>query len=316
MLWHLRIFVVQHSCMKFYMEMCFEDGEQMKKIWKKMNWVFYTILASAIFAMGFSLFLEPNGINTGGISGLAMIANKLTGVGTVGIFSIAMNIPLFLLGGVKIGKRFFAGSLLGMVVSSVLIDEFSLIYLPVPDLVVAALYGGVLCGIGLGIVFVTGTSTGGSDIFVRLMQLRNRNVQIGQISIMFDVTVVVLTGIAFWDVTKTLYSGIVAFVSGQIVDAVVYRFDYSKVALIVTTEHEAIARIIDERLDRGATYLHGAGSYTKQEMEIVLTVVKKRQLAELKEIVMSIDEKAFVIVQEAHQVLGDGFTDYFRAQLQ
>ena len=149
-----------------------------------------------------------------------------------------------------------------------------------------------------------------------LVQLRNRNVQIGQISIMFEVTVVVHTGIAFWDVTKTLYSGIVAFVSGQIVDAVVYRFDYSKVALIVTTEHEAIARIIDERLDRGATYLHGAGSYTKQEMEIVLTVVKKRQLAELKEIVMSIDEKVFVIVQEAHQVLGDGFTDYFRAQLQ
>lgn len=137
MLWHLCIFVVQHSCMKFYMEMCFEDGEQMKKIWKKMNWVFYTILGSAIFAMGFSLFLEPNGINTGGISGLAMIANKLTGVGTVGIFSIAMNVPLFLLGGVKIGKRFFAGSLLGMVVSSVLIGIQ-------PDLSAGAGFGG--CG--------------------------------------------------------------------------------------------------------------------------------------------------------------------------
>lgn len=288
----------------------------MKKNWEKINWIVYTVLGSAIFAMGFSLFLEPNGINTGGISGLAMIVNKLTGVGSVGIFSIVMNIPLFVLGGAKIGRRFFAGSLLGMVVSSALIDAFSRISIPVPDLVVAALYGGVLCGVGLGIVFVTGTSTGGSDIFVRLMQLRNRNVQIGQISIFFDVAVVVLTGLAFQDVTKTLYSGIVAFVSGQIVDAVVYRFDYSKVALIVTVEHEAVARAIDEKLDRGATYLHGAGSYTKREMEIVLTVVKKGQLAELKEIVMCIDKKAFVIVQEAHQVLGDGFTDYFRAMLQ
>ena len=94
------------------------------------------------------------------------------------------------------------------------------------------------------------------------------------------------------------------------IDAMVYRFDYSRVALIVSREHEAIARAIGEKLDRGATYLHGAGSYSGQNMEIVLTVVRKGQLAELKELVMDIDKSAFVIVQEAHQVLGDGFSHY------
>ncbi len=279
--------------------------------WKRISWVPCTIAGSIIFAMGFALFLEPNGINTGGISGLAMVAYKLTGIGSVGLYSILMNIPLFLLGRLKIGRRFFTGSLLGMIVSSVMIDVFSMIHWQAPDLIIAALYGGVLCGIGLGIVFMAGTSTGGTDIFARLMQKNHKNIQLGQLSIMIDISVVILTGLAFHDITKVLYSGIVAFVSGEIVDAVVYRFDYSRVALIISAKHEAIAYAIDQRLDRGATYLHGSGSYKHRETEVVLTVVKKGQLAELKEIVMGIDEKAFVIVQEAHQVLGDGFTNYF-----
>lgn len=102
----------------------------------------------------------------------------------------------------------------------------------------------------------------------------------------------------------------VVFVCGQVIDAVVYRFDYSRVALIISPEHEAIAQAIGEKLDRGATYLHGAGSYSHKDMEVVLAVVRKGQLAELKELVMNIDENAFVIVQEAHQVLGDGFSHY------
>ena len=280
------------------------------KVIQKVKWILLTVFGSAVFALGFALFLEPNEINTGGVSGLAMIAVELFGVGSVGIFSILMNIPLFLVGGMKIGKRFFMGSLIGMMVSSLLIDLFAMIHFAPQEPLVGGLYGGLLCGAGIGMVFTAGTSTGGSDILVRLLKRRYRNVPIGGISMAFDAVVVLLTGIVFRDITKALYSGIVVFVSGQVMDAVVYRFDYSRVALIVSSRHGEIVRAIDARLDRGATYLHGEGSFTHKDMEVILTVVKKRQLAELKELVMEIDSSAFVIVQEAHQVLGDGFTNY------
>lgn len=282
----------------------------MKARWYQVRWIVYTVVGSALFALGFALFLVPNNINTGGVSGFAMILRKLLGFGSVGAITMAINIPLFLLGGAKIGKRFFWGSLIGMVVSSVMIDVFG--YIPVSpcETMIGALYGGVLCGAGLGMVFVAGASTGGSDIMVRLLKKKYRNVPIGRISIMFDATVVLLTGLVFQDISKALYSGIVVFVCGQVIDAVVYRFDYSRVALIISKEHEAIVKAIDQKLERGATYLHGAGSYTRRDMEVILTVVRKGQLAELKELVMDVDPNAFVIVQEAHQVLGDGFSDY------
>ena len=282
----------------------------MKRVWNHIRWLVLTAIGSGVFALGFALFLIPNEINTGGISGLAMILRELLGFGSVGILTLLMNIPLFLIGGVKIGKRFFAGSLVGMVVSSVLMDVFSVLSFRTPDPLLGGLYVGVICGTGLGLVFMAGASTGGSDIVVRLVKKKYRNLPIGRISIMFDAMVVLLTGIVFRDISKALYSGVVVFVCGQVIDAMVYRFDYSRVALIVSREHAAIARAIGEKLDRGATYLHGAGSYSGQDMEIVLTVVRKGQLAELKELVMDIDKSAFVIVQEAHQVLGDGFSNY------
>lgn len=281
-----------------------------KRIWKEILWAGTTAIGSALFALGFAIFLIPNDINTGGISGLAMILRELLGFGSIGTLTLLMNIPLFLIGGLKIGKRFFAGSLIGMVVSSVLMDLFALIPFATPEPLIGGLYGGVLCGAGLGLVFMAGASTGGSDILVRLLKKKYRNLPIGSISIMFDAMVVLLTGLVFRDISKALYSGVVVFVCGQVIDAVVYRFDYSRVALIISKEHEKIAKAISDQLDRGATYLHGSGSYTHQDIEVVLAVVRKGQLAELKELVMDIDENAFVIVQEAHQVLGDGFAHY------
>lgn len=287
----------------------------MAGLWRKIGWIPATVLGSAVFALGFSLFLQNNGISPGGISGLGMVIVELLNIGTVGLWSIAINLPLFLLAGVKIGRRFFAGSLLGMLLSNVLIDAFAKIPFSPPEPLVGALYGGVLCGLGLGAVFVCGTSTGGSDILVRLLKLRWRNVPIGQISMGFDVLVVVLTGIVFQDVTKALYTGIAVFVTSQVIDAVVYRFDYSKVALIISPEYERIAAAIDRKLTRGATFLHAEGSYSRSQTKVVLTAVKKQQVAELKELVIAIDPDAFIIVQEAHQVLGDGFSRYTKDSL-
>lgn len=287
----------------------------MKELWGKWKWIFDTILGSTIFALGFSLFLGPNDMSAGGISGLALIFVELTGLGSVGTLSILINLPLFILGGLKIGKRFFAGSLIGMLLSSALIDLFVLVPMPDMEPLICVLYGGVICGLGLGMVFIAGTSTGGSDIIIRLLKLRYRNVPIGQISLCFDALVVILTGLVFRDVTKALYTGLTVFLVSQVIDAVVYRFDYSKVALIISTEHQAIADAIGRKLDRGATLLHGEGSYTHREMKVVLAAVKKQQVAELKELVMEIDPRAFVIVQEAHQVLGDGFSRYSKDSL-
>lgn len=287
----------------------------MKAAWKQFGWIPATVFGSAVFAVGFAFFLLPGDMNAGGISGLAQVISHLLGFGSVGTLSIFINLPLFILGGLKIGKRFFAGSLLGMVLSSVLIDALDGLVVLELEPMVAVLYGGLLCGLGLGMVFVCGTSTGGSDILIRLLKLKYRNVPIGQISMYFDATVVILTGIVFLDVTKALYTGVAVFVTSQVIDAVVYRFDYSKVALIISKEYEEIARQIGIKLDRGATFLHGEGSYNHNPTKVVLAAVKKQQVSELKELVTAIDPNAFIIVQEAHQVLGDGFSKYTKDSL-
>lgn len=287
----------------------------MRTLWQKYGWTVTTVLGSAIFSAGFAFFLQPNDMSPGGISGLSLVLVEILGFGSVGTLSILINTPLFILGGVKIGKRFFAGSLLGMFLSSVLIDVFAAMGMPTVEPLMGVIYGGVICGFGLGVVFVSGTSTGGSDILVRLLKLKYRNVPIGQISMCFDAVVVLLTGLVFRDLNKALYTGITVFLCGKVVDAVVYRFDYSKVALIISKEHEAIAQAIAARLDRGATFLYGEGSYSHRQMKVVLAAVKKQQIAELKELVMEIDADAFVIVQEAHQVLGDGFSRYSKDSL-
>ena len=287
----------------------------MERIWKKYGWVLSTLVGSFVFAVGFDFFLAPNDLNSGGISGLSMILVELLGFGSVGAVSILINLPLFILGGMKIGRRFFIGSVIGMMASSVFIDALAFCPVPVSEPLLGAIYGGVICGAGLGLVFVAGTSTGGSDILVRLLKLRCRNVPIGQISMSFDLVVVVLTGLVFLDVTKALYTGVTVFICGKVIDAMVYRFDYSKVALIISPAYEEIARQIGIKLDRGATFLHGEGSYSHRPTKVVLAAIKRQQLAELKELVTAIDPDAFIIVQEAHQVLGDGFSRYSKDSL-
>ena len=273
------------------------------------------VVGCAVLALGFNLFLVPNDLNAGGLSGLAMAIHHVLGIGSVGIFIALMNLPLFIISGYKIGKKFFIGSVIGMALRSVTIDLFSIISAPETEPLVGALYGGVVCGLGLGLAFLSGASTGGSDIAVRLLKRKYQNVPIGTISICFDACVVVISAIVFKNFSVALYSGIACFVSGLVVDAVVYHFDYSKVALIMTKKHEQIVHEIEQQLDRGATYLHGEGSYTREELMVVLTAVKRHQVADLKRLVMETDPTAFVIVQDAHQVLGDGFSHYSKDSL-
>ena len=285
------------------------------KVWSTLLDILKTAIGCALFALGFDLFLLPGGMNAGGLSGLAMVFVHLTELGSVGTVTALMNIPLFILAGMKIGKKFFVGSFLGMAFSSVFIDLFALLPVPQVEPLIGALYGGLICVAGLGFVFAAGVSTGGSDIIVRLLKLKWRHVPIGVINICFDACVAILTGIVYRDVNSALYSGIAIFITGKIIDMVVYSFDYSKVALIITKDYERVAQVSSDKLERGATFLHGEGTYSRKATKVVLTAVKKQQVAELKELVVDIDPDAFIIVQEAHQVLGDGFIRYSKDSL-
>lgn len=287
----------------------------MKRYTKPLLDIVKITVGCALFAIGFNMFLLPNNLNVGGLSGLAMVIVHVLGKGSVGTITILMNIPLFLIAGIKVGKKFFVGSALGMAISSVLLDVCALLPAPTTEPLIGALYGSVISGVGFGLVFMTGASTGGSDIIVRLLKYRYRNVPIGFICTCFDVCVVALSAIVFKKVSVALYSGVAIFVVGRVIDAVVYRFDYSKVAMIITKQHEKIAQEIGKQLDRGATYLNAEGSYTGESMKVVLAAVKRQQVADLKQLVSDIDPNAFVIMQEAHQVLGDGFSRYTRDSL-
>ena len=284
---------------------------------KKGQWIIDTVkilLGCVLFSIGFNMFLSPSGLNAGGISGLGMIFVSFFKVGTVGSFTAVINIPLFILAAFLLGKKFFVGSFVGMLALSATIDLFAFVPAVDTDPLLCAIYGGILAGGGLGIVFATGASTGGSDIIIRILKMRWRNIPIGVISTGFDLLVAILTGMVN-GIASTLYSGVAIFITGRVIDMVVYSFDYSKVALIITDRYQEVAEQIANQLDRGATFLKGEGAYTGKEKKVILTAVKRQQLAELKSLVVSIDPNAFVIVQEAHQVLGDGFSRYSKDSL-
>lgn len=287
----------------------------MKKTWDKVKWLPMLVAGCAIFGAGFNLFLEPHGINAGGLSGLAQVFVHWTGLGTVGLVTALMNIPLFIAGGKRIGTRFFFGSLVGMVAMSVFIDLLTCLPVPETEPFIASLYGGIMAGAGMGLVFMSGMSSGGSDIIIRLVKLRNRNFSVGSISLAFDTAVAILTGVVFHDISKTLYAGIALYLTSKVIDAVIYSFDYSKVVWIISPEYERISKEINDQLGRGVTLLDGAGYYRRVPTQIVLSAIKKQQVAELKDLVVAIDPDAFIIVQEAHQVLGDGFIRYSKDAL-
>lgn len=276
------------------------------------------IIGSAVFSLGFDLFLVPNGINCGGVSGIAMLIDY--GVDakwiSVGVLTVLINVPLFILGYRKIGKFFFFSSLLGMATTSVCFDLFEAI-LPVPTVepLVAAIFGGVIIGAGIGLVFLTGASTGGGDIVARVLKLRLRNLPIGRLMLCLDVSIAAVTGFVYKDFSNTLYSIVTLVISCYTLDKVVYGIDFAKVALIVSDKHADIANAIATKLDRGVTLLDGEGYYSHTDKTVLLTAVKKKQLAQLKELVMTVDPSAFLILQDAQQVLGDGFKAYDRYDL-
>lgn len=273
------------------------------------------LMGCGSFALGFDLFLQPNHINVGGVSGLSQLITHLTGFGSVALWSLLINIPLFLISIKGVGRNFFLGSLLGMLLTNGFIQVFSHLPVPETDPLLACLYGGLLTGFGVGLVFVSGASTGGVDIVARLVRPIVPHFPIGRIMLCIDVVIVALTGVVFGDINKALYSALTLYLCDKVLDSVVYGLDYSTVALIVSDQYEIIGQKIGEKLGRGVTILDGRGYYTGQNKQVLLTALKKRQAAELKNLVTEVDPDAFVILQEAHLVLGEGFKRYNKNDL-
>ncbi len=262
-------------------------------------------LGTAVMAAAFNMFLVPNRIAAGGISGLGVVFFYLLGI-PVGLTILLLNLPLFILAACHFGWRFLSRGLFGAVALSVLVEV--LVFLPVVtrDLLLASLYGGILMGVGLAIVFRARGSTGGTVLAAQLLT-RFFGFTTGQSLLGVDFLVVALAGLVF-NLELAMYALISLFVSARVIDLVQEGFSHSKAALIISGQTELIAKKVLSELNRGATVLTGKGAYTGQTREMVLTVVAQSEVSRLKALVYELDKNAFVIVGNIHEVVGEGFS--------
>ena len=262
---------------------------------------------SVVFALSFVLFLEPCHIAPGGISGIGMVISHFFGF-SLGSVILVLNIPLILLAYLKFGARFIASTLYATAFSAVLIN-LGPAFLPpfTDDLLLAALYGGLLLGIGMGLVFAGNATTGGSDIISRLVRLRYPHIKLGRIVLVVDVCIILLCAAVFQDINLALYAAISLYVSTIVIDAILYGSEHAVLTYIISDRAGEIGDAIQIRLERGITYLTGSGGHTGQPKQVILCVVRRNESAALGELVEKIDPEAFFIISEARQVFGFGF---------
>ncbi|MCL1817263.1 MAG: YitT family protein [Clostridiales bacterium] len=259
-----------------------------------------------LFAVGLSLFAEPFHIAPGGVSGIAIIINYLSGL-PVGLTIILINIPLFLVGFLKLGRPFVISSFYAMMLSSVLVDLLAQLKPFVEEPLLAALYGGLFIGAGMGLIFIHGASTGGSDIVVRLLRLRFVGLKLGRIMFLTDLAVIALAALVFGDLNRSLYAIITVYINSIVVDAIIYGLEFSKVAYVISPKSELIVQRIQDELERGVTLFFGAGAYTNKPFKIIMCALSQQQIVKFYSIVQEADPDAFVIVTNAHEVVGYGF---------
>lgn len=272
--------------------------------------------ASAIYALGFVWCYAPNGIAFGGITGVAQIINYLIPALPIGVTVIALNVPLFILGWKLIGGRLLVSSLYAMAVSSVFIDVLTPLreWEPMEPLL-ACIFGGLSLGLSLGLIFLQGATTGGTDLLARLLKLKLAWLPMGKLLMGIDLAVIVAVSVAFRTLYAALYGLVALYISTIVMDGVLYGMDTAKVAYIISDKNKEISDAIVKDLDRGVTILHGQGAYTGADKNVLMCAFKQREIAVIKATIKDIDPVAFVIVCDAHEVLGEGFRDYKKDDL-
>jgi len=265
------------------------------------------ILGAFIFAIGIQWFFHPVSMISGGMTGISMIINLLTGFPT-GIMIIILNVPVFIIALRRYGFKFMVTSLIGMLASSVAIDILSIWdFAATDDPFLAAIFGGLLCGMGLGLVYSTGATTGGTDIVAKLIREKKPYVNFGTFVLILDATVIAAYAAIFGRFDNAMYTVISVYVSTRIIDLILYGTSQCKLCHIISERSEEIKSEIVKTLNRGVTVIQAKGAYSGLDKQILLCVVKRQQIVEIRRIVKGIDTSAFVIVSDTRDVFGEGF---------
>lgn len=269
----------------------------------------FVCVGTIIHAIGIDMLIQPNKLTPGGITGLAVQFNYLFDLPT-GVLVLIMNIPLFILGYVKLGGKFVLSSAIATVVSSVAIDLLKLI-LPVyeGDLLLVALFGGAITGLGISLLYLRGSSLGGSDIVCSVINKRFSHLPIGKISLGLNAIVIISAMFVYGNVDSALYSAIAAFVSSKVVDAILLGADSGSLLLTVTDKPYEMAKKIHDDAGRGATVLDATGTAKGEAKHLLMCAARRYEFSKIIRAIKSVDPNAFVVIADARDVQGNGFKE-------
>lgn len=280
--------------------------EEKYNIKKQIAEIFGTILGSFVISIGISLFLLPNQLSSGGIAGIGTIIYYLLKI-PMGTTIILLNIPLFLISILKIGKSFFVKSLIGTISLSIFIDWLDKFKPLTQDRFLACIYGGIIIGVGTAIILKVNSSTGGTDMVTYIAKKYKPNIRTGNIIVIIDIIIVTLNMFFFREIEIGLYSGIAIYLMGKIIDILFEGIDFTKLIFIVSKKSEEIAEKIGKSIERGTTGIYGKGMYTNEERLILMCAVTRRDVSKVTEIAKKIDKNSFIIITNSREVLGQGF---------
>ncbi|MGG1675156.1 YitT family protein [Neobacillus sp. NRS-1170] len=275
----------------------------------KFKNILFILLGAAIFSFGLVNFNMQNKLAEGGFTGITLLLYFLWKLDP-SYTNLLLNIPLFIIGWKLLGRNVFLYTIIGTVGVSIFLWIFQRYSLEMPlksDLTLAALFAGVFAGIGLGIIFRFGGTTGGVDIIARLVQ-KYAGWNMGKTMFMFDVCVIGLSLLTYLNYKQAMYTLVAVFVGARVIDFIVEGAYSARGAMIISEKNEEVAKKIMDEMERGVTALRGYGSYTKSERDVLYCVVAKSELIRLKNLVTTVDPHAFVSISIVHDVLGEGFT--------
>jgi len=275
------------------------------KVW--LTDILFDIAGSTLYAVGVHMFTAPNHIAPGGVTGIATMINYLLGA-PIGTVSLLINIPLLFLSFKLLGKAMTVKTLKSVFIMSLILNVMNFI-LPAytKNPLLAALFGGVGIGAGLAIIFMRGGTTGGTDIAARLLQLKFPYIPMGRAMLLVDCVVLITSSFVYRQLESALYGLIAIFTCTRVLDSLLYGVDVGKMVLVISEKSQEISKAIINDLDRGATLLAGKGAYSGNDKYVVLSAVRKNQFHKLKKLVYDIDPRAFIIVAEAGEIMGEGF---------
>lgn len=266
------------------------------------------LVGALITGASYTYFFIPNNIAPGGITGVATVLNYLLGWPPVGTLSFLLNIPLFLLGYKRGGRLFVLRSFIAMMLLSLFIDVLPAASGPM-DSILAAIFGGILLGVGLGLVLRAGATTGGTDLAAQMVHRRFSFISVGTFLFAIDCMVILMAGVVF-DVQAALVALIALYVSAKVMDMVIRGWNTEQQMMIISDQAPEIARRIMSELDRGATFIEATGAYTGEKRGMIYCVVTRAQIMQVKAIVGGVDPHAFVTVSDAYEVMGEGFRQF------